>query len=243
MHKIAGDTHTHTIACQHAYSTITENARYAASQGHRFLAITDHTPSMPGCVHNWYFVNMPRFVPRVLEGVVILRGCELNVLEDGTGDLDNSEIAELDWVIASMHRGIMPVGLAPEKYTLAWLKIAENPYIDCIGHMGHGSFACDYEMVISAVAQHGKAVEVNSSSPTSRPGCEDNCRRIVELCKQYSVPIVLSSDSHFHTCIGNVEWASQLVDEVGYPEEKILNLDYSRMRAWLINKKGLELPE
>lgn len=245
MIKIAGDTHTHTIACQHAYSTVTENICQAAKLGHRFLALTDHAPGMMGCVHNWYFMNLPRFVPRVVEGVVVLRGCEVNVMRNAELDLSDSVLSKLDWVVASMHNneGLMPAGLGAQAYTETWLKIAENPNIDCIGHFGNTVFACDYERVIKAVAKHGKTIEVNNSSPVSRKGSEQNCLRIIELCKQYDVPIVLSSDAHYLTSIGQVEKAEQLVEQAGYPHERILNLDYARMRGWLMAKKGLELPE
>ncbi|MEG1943049.1 MAG: phosphatase, partial [Angelakisella sp.] len=57
--KIIGDTHTHTTACGHAYSTVLENIDYAASIGHRFLALTEHCPAMPNCPNNWYFANLP----------------------------------------------------------------------------------------------------------------------------------------------------------------------------------------
>lgn len=244
MLTIAGDTHTHTIACQHAYSTISENVAQALRLGHRFLALTDHGSAMQGSTHPWYFENLPRFVPQELEGLVLLRGCEANLLDDtGKLDIESRVLSGLDWCIASMHRGLMPMDKDPEYYTRAWLKIAENPHIDCIGHMGHTAFTCDYETAIAAFAKHGKVVEINASSPVSRPGSEDSCRRIVQLCKQYGVPLVLSSDAHFYTHIGQVEFAAKLVTEEGYPPEAILNLEYGRMRDWLRRKKGLELPE
>ncbi|MEG2088140.1 MAG: phosphatase [Angelakisella sp.] len=243
MLKLAGDTHTHTIACQHAYSTVLENAAYAKKLGHRFLALTDHGPQMAGCVHSWYFMNLPKFVPRELDGVVLLRGCEANILENGTLDLPEAALANLDWVIASMHRGLTPQELSEAEYTAYWLKIAENPYIDCIGHLGNSIYRCDYPAVIEAVAAHGKVVEINSSSPISRPGCEEACHQIIRLCKEYGVPLVLSSDAHFATGIGNVAWASQAVLEEDYPTENILNLDYRRMADWLQAKKGLLLPD
>lgn len=245
MLKIAGDTHTHTIACQHAFSTIQENVTQAGRLGHRFIALTDHGPAMEGCVHHWYFSNLPRFVPQELDGLVLLRGCEANVLAGGSLDLDSSILGNLDWVIASMHRGetLMPVGLAPEIYTEAWLNIARNPYVDCIGHMGHTAFFCDYETVIEELARQGKVVEINSSSYLSRPGSEPNCREIIRLCKKHGVKLVLSSDAHFYTGIGQVDWSVQAVEAEDFPASDILNLDYSRMRRWLMDKKGLSLPE
>lgn len=241
--KIVGDTHTHTNACNHAYSTITENIRWAAGLGHRFLAITEHGCAMEGAPHPWYFGNLPKFVPRQVEGLTILRGCESNVLGDGSVDLPDYLLEGLDWVLASMHRAIMPEGLGIEKNTEAWIKIAQNPYIDCMGHMGHTAFPADYRRVVEACAQYGKVVEINASSPISRPGSEDNCREILRLCKEYGVSIVLSSDAHYMTGIGVVDWSIGAVEEIGYPPEQILNLDYGRMAHWLYKKKGLVLPD
>ncbi|MEG0541894.1 MAG: PHP domain-containing protein, partial [Angelakisella sp.] len=199
--KIIGDTHTHTVACEHAYSTVTENANHAKSLGHRFLALTDHCPAMPGCPHEWYFTNLPRFIPQELDGLVVLRGCEANILKDGTVDLSDDILKPLDWVIASMHGGIMPIGFSKEKYTNIWLKIASNPYIDCIGHLGQLKYMPDYETVIRAFVENNKVIEINNSSPVSRPGCEDNCREIVRICKKLGAKLVLSSDSHFYSTI------------------------------------------
>ena len=72
--KIAGDTHTHTLICQHAFSTLLENIRAAAAKGHRFLATTEHGPAMPGAPFVWFFDSLPNAVPREVEGVVVIRG-------------------------------------------------------------------------------------------------------------------------------------------------------------------------
>lgn len=241
--KIAGDTHTHTVACQHAYSTLLENCDAARKAGHRFLATTDHGPAMEGSTHMWYFGNLKKFVPQEMDGLVVLCGCEANLLGDGSLDIDDNILKGLDWVIASMHRGLMPQGLSKENYTNLWLKVMENPYVDCIGHIEHTAFQCDYEAVMKSAASHGKIVEVNNASPTSRPGSEDNIRRVVKLCKELGVKLVLSSDTHFATGIGRTDWSEKVVTEAGYPQADIVNLEYSRMAAWLANKKGLILPE
>lgn len=241
--KIIGDTHTHTIACKHAYSTLLENVAAAKTAGLHFLALTDHGPAMEGSTHIWYFMNLPKFVPPLLDGLVILRGCEANIMPGGVLDIDNHTLAALDWVIASMHRNLAPSGLSKKEYTDLWLKVLENPYIDCVGHLGHPAFDCDHEAVVMAAARLGKAVEINSSSPTSRPGCEENCRDIIRLCKKHGVKLVLSSDAHFATGIGQVDWSMAEVTAAGFPEQDILNLDYNRMAGWLKNKKGLVLPE
>ena len=76
---IVVDSHTHTIASGHAYSTILENALSAKNKGLKLLCITDHAPEMPGAPHYWHFNNQ-RILPRFLHDVGILRGQRSNFL-------------------------------------------------------------------------------------------------------------------------------------------------------------------
>lgn len=243
--KIAGDTHTHTLLCQHAYSTLLENIQAAAAAGHRFLATTEHGPAMLGAPHEWYFENLRKVVPRELLGVVVIKGCEANIMDlDGTLDVPESGLRKLDLVIASMHRLTFPQSTTLEERTAAWRAVAENPRVDVIGHLGDPRFEADYEAVVRAFREGGQAVELNASSGVSRPGSEENCRRIAALCKEYGVPVLLSSDAHFCTSIGEVEHAAAIAQEAGIPEEQILNLSYHRFRDWLCARQGIgDLPE
>lgn len=243
MIKIVGDTHTHSSACQHAYSSVLENIAQAKKLGHKFLALTEHGPILAGCPHHWYFSNIARMIPQVVDGLVILRGCEANILNGGEVDLAPSILASLDWVIGSMHSTVMEENLPAEEYTKFWLKIAENPHIDCIGHIGQERFKPDYETVIKAFAENNKVVEINSSSPQSRPDSIENCKEVIRLCKKHGVKIVLSSDAHFVTAIGQVEYASKLVEENDFPMEQIINTDYNIFAEYLYEKKGIVLPK
>ena len=85
MNYIA-DLHTHTIASDHAYSTLLENIEYAKRAGMQALAITDHGPGVEDAPHLWHLLNM-KSLPREIEGVRILRGVEANIM-DMEGNLD-----------------------------------------------------------------------------------------------------------------------------------------------------------
>ncbi len=227
---IVADTHTHTIASAHAYSTITENAAAAKQAGHRFLACTDHTGIMSPVSGMWYFENM-RILPDELCGVYLLRGCEANVL-DSTGALDVSErtLAGLEWVIASMHPPVFPPQ-DPDAHTAAWLGVVKNPHVDVIGHCGDERFRCDYEALVRACAENGKIIEINSHSLSSRPGSDKNCKEVALLCKHFGNPIVVSSDAHFSASIGEFDDALRMLEEIDFPEELILNADFDRFAA------------
>ena len=98
--NIIADLHTHTIASTHAYNTILEMVRYAAQVGLKAIALTDHGRRMPGAPGDWFFQNLVS-VPRRLEGILVLRGIELNIIDyDGNTDLEENA-RNLDWAVAS----------------------------------------------------------------------------------------------------------------------------------------------
>ena len=236
--RIIGDMHTHTVASGHAHSTLLENITEAKRKGLRFLAMTDHTGIMPEAPLNTYFSCLRATVPDEYDGVYLLRGCETNIVgENGEVDVPESVLDRLEWVIASIH-GILLKPLDEEKHTQIWLRIAENPHIDVIGHCGEMQYRFDYERVIKAFAQHNKIVEINASSAISRPTSQKNCALIAKLCDKYGVPMVLSSDAHFAPDIGAVERAVALVKEAGVRETSILNADEKRLAARLQSMTG-----
>ena len=136
MHYEA-DTHTHTLASGHAYNTIMEMVQAAAAKGLKALAITDHTKGVPGhemkgAPEDIYFRNFV-VIPRDINGVHLLMGAEVNILNGGSVDLSERALRQQDIVIASIHKQCYDnEGL--EANTQALLKVIENPYVDIIGH-------------------------------------------------------------------------------------------------------------
>lgn len=239
--KIIADTHTHTLASGHAYSTITENLRYAAAVGLQFLCCTDHTAQMPDAPYYFYFSNLSA-LPDEMFGVYLLRGCEVNVVsDDGALDLDERQLEKLEWVIASLHEPCLAPGTR-ESNTRAWLNVAKNPLVDVIGHAGDSRFMFDYEPVIKAFREYAKIVEINSHSFCTRPGSPQNCREIALLCKKYEVPVVVSSDAHFYRGIGDFSDATEMLEEIAFPEKLVLNADYCRFADFLERLCGRKFP-
>ena len=78
--KIVADTHCHTIASTHAYSTIMENVNEASKKGLYAIAITDHANNMPGSPGPFYYENL-RVIPKNINGVYVLKGIEANVID------------------------------------------------------------------------------------------------------------------------------------------------------------------
>ena len=237
MYSIEADLHTHTVASTHAYSTVLENLHHAAKIGLRAIASTDHAPDMQDAPHIWHFMNLDA-LPREWEGVTLLRGAEVNILDaDGRLDLPDSVLSDLDWVVASMHRRVC-TARTMEETTRAYLKVAENPLIDLIGHSGTPAFAYDYRRVIPVFGEAGKIVEINDGSLSVRPESRKNCVEIARLCKEYRVPVAVDSDAHFCMAIGEVSGALEMLKEIDFPEELILNASADRLFSYLAAKHG-----
>ena len=93
------DTHTHTYASGHAYSTLIDTANSAMQNGSTMFRTTHHSESMPGAPHYWFFSNQ-RVLPRFIEDVAIIRGVESNIMNtQGEIDIHPSVDKNLDWVI------------------------------------------------------------------------------------------------------------------------------------------------
>ena len=236
MFHIIADLHTHSIASTHAYSTIGEMVQSAKEKGLFAIAITDHAGLMPGAPRDWHFICLASTIPLYYKGVLTLAGIEANVTDfEGNLDLEERDAGQLDWVVASVHHIGLP-GLAeptPEKCTNMWLKIAENPLVNVIGHSGDPVCAYDYERVIPVFGEKGKLVEINSHSFEARPQNIDNCRKIALCCKKYGVPVIVSSDAHFETDVANFDKALHMLEEIDFPEELIVNASKERLLAYL----------
>ena len=81
------DLHTHTLASQHAYSTIKEYVEAADDKGIAMFATTDHGPDLEDGCHPWHFGNL-RTIPHIIDKIAILHGVECNIRKDGSVDLD-----------------------------------------------------------------------------------------------------------------------------------------------------------
>lgn len=234
------DTHTHSVASGHAYSTVDENLRWAAEKGMELVALTDHAPAMKDTTSHAYFANL-HVLPKELHGVRLLRGIELNILDfEGTVDMDEAVLSRLDLAIASLHMPCIKPGSRAEN-TRAFLKVMENPYVDIIGHPGDPRYDVDYQEVFRIAKETGTILEVNNASLTPggfRDGSRENIKELLLMSMEAGQPVVLGSDAHFYTGIGDFSYAETLLQEVDFPEELILNTDPAKFLASLKRKKN-----
>lgn len=219
------DLHTHTIASGHAYNTLREMAKAASDKGLSVLGITEHAPKMPGTCHSFYFHNL-KTVPRELYGIRLLLGSEVNIMDfEGNIDLEERDLKGMDIIIASLHTPCIKPGSVREN-TTAYLKAMENPYVNIIGHPDDGRYPVDYRALVEGAKEKGKVLELNNHSldpKCFRRDARENDLKMLELCKEYAVPVIMGSDAHFDTLIGEFSMAKKLLEEVDFPEELVLN--------------------
>lgn len=233
------DSHTHTIASGHAYSTMNDMIAAAKQAGLSLLAITEHAPDMPGTCPLFYFNNL-KVVPRKYDDLWVLQGVELNILNrHGEIDLPQETIKNLDVVIASIHPPCYHEE-DPEAHIEAYLNVMENPYVNIIGHPDDGRFPIDYKVLVQAAKEHHKLLEVNSSSlaPTSfRQNARENYKEMLAFCRKYEVPVIVNSDAHVDRSVGDHVRAWNLIQEVQFPEELIVNTDLDIYFSYVNLKK------
>jgi len=229
------DCHIHTISSGHAYSSVTECARAAFIKGLSLIAITDHAPSLPGGPHIFHFHNL-RVLPPVLEGVRLLRGVEVNILDgDGLLDLDDHMLSVLDLVIASLHLPCYQAGGRKEN-TRAVISAMQSRHVDILGHPDDGRVPLDLDEIARAAAATGTMLEINNSSlmPISfREKAEENYALLLESAIRYNARLVVNSDAHFHEDVGNFTKAVPLLVRHGIPESMVANTTPERILSWL----------
>lgn len=235
------DTHTHTIASGHAYSTVSEMIAMAKEKGLSMLAITEHAPTMPGTCHEFYFHNYRVFKNKEF-GIELLLGSELNILDfEGHVDLDERTLKMLDLCIASIHLPCYKKLGTKEENTNAYINAMKNPYVHIIGHPDDGRIPVDYELLVKSAKEHHIALELNNSSlnPLSfRPNARENDLVYLDLCKTYEVPISLGSDAHICYDIANFTYATSLLEEIDFPEELILNRSLEQFKQYMEDRKN-----
>lgn len=235
--KYALDVHTHTIASGHAYSTLLENAKAASEKGIKVLGTTEHGVTMPHSPHIWYFHNY-KVLPREIYGVTMLYGTEANIIDyDGNLDMSDETLDKLDIVIASIHDEVYKVGTSEEN-TRAIISAMKRGKIDIIGHLGNPSVPVDLEEIVKCALENNVLLEINNSSfTTSRLGSHINCKKLALLCKEYGVKMVINSDAHFCTRIGEFSEAVEMLESIDFPENLIINKEPNDLLR-MLKKKG-----
>lgn len=235
MKSILADLHMHTLVSGHAFGTIREMADGASQKGLQLIGITDHGPGIPGACDPIYFLNLMD-APRKLYGVEILYGCEVNILTKGQLSLAQRYLDALDYGIAGIH-GLCYQDEGIVKNTDNTIKCMQHPKIRFISHPDDGRYPVDYPALVEAAKETKVALEVNTSSlrtPSFRLGCKENYEIMLPLCMEHRVPIIVDSDAHDPIRVGDFSLAAELLEQIGFDEELILNNDLEKVKSFLL---------
>lgn len=237
MKPLVADVHMHSILSGHAFGTVRELAFEAAARNMQLIGVTEHGPGIPGTVDPIYFRNFVD-APRVLYGVEMLYGSEVNVLNNGTVDLDQRHLNCLDYAVAGIH-GLCYEDAGVVKNTDNVISCMENPKVKFISHPDCDTYPVDYPALVAGAKATGTALELNNSSLRKeglRPGCVKNYGIMLPLCIEAGVPIVVNTDSHDPSTVGNFTLAMALLERIGVSDDLILNNDLEKLKNFLLEK-------
>ena len=232
MKPFVADVHMHSIMSGHAFGTIRELAFEAAQRNLKLIGVTEHGPGIPGTCDPILFRNFID-APRVLYGVEMLYGSETNVLNSGEVDLDQRHLDCLDYAIAGIH-GLCYEDVGAVKNTDNVISCMKNPKVKFISHPDADNYPMDYPALVQGAKEYGVALEVNNSSlrkPKLRPGCVENYQKMLPLCMEYGVPVIVNTDSHDPSQVGDFTLARAFLEKIGFDENLILNNDLEKLKA------------
>jgi DNA polymerase (family 10) len=219
LEDIRGDLHMHTDATD-GRDTIRQMAEAAMARGLKYIAITDHSKNLAMTnglddARALAHVKRIREVDKEMKGAIrVLAGIEVDILADGSLDLADATLAEMDVVVASVHSHF---NQSSEEMTARVLRALENPHVRILGHptgrkvLSREAYAIDIEQVLQRAAALGVAVEHNAA-PARADLSDLHLRRAREIgCK-----VVVNTDAH----------ASEELDRMRYGITQL-------RRAWL----------
>jgi DNA polymerase (family 10) len=235
---LRGDLHMHTTATD-GRADAASMARAARDAGLRYVAITDHSQSlaMANGLDESRALDHAREVRSLngradLEDFTVLAGIECDIRPDGTLDLAHDCLAELDYVVASVHSAL---NMEESQMTARLLRAIECPYVDTIGHptgrliMRREPLRFDVDRVFDAAAAAGVAMEINSQ--IDRLDLDDlHARR----ARDRGVRLVVASDAHSPAALGGLRWGVGVARRAALEPADVLNTrDVEGFRAAL----------
>ncbi len=212
LDQIRGDLHMHTTETD-GRATLEEMAEAAHEAGYEYIAITDHSKAL--AMANGLdekraiaFAHRVRDMKHRSHGLHLFSGIECDIRRDGSMDLEDDALAELDWVIGSVHSYM---NLESAEMTDRLLRALENPYLRVLGHptgrvlLHRESFPFDFEMIATEAAKRGVLLEINAS-----PERLDLSEPLIRAAKARRCKFVISTDAHQQKHLANMQYGVRM---------------------------------
>jgi DNA polymerase (family X) len=205
---ILGDVHAHTVETD-GKCTIEEMAVAARERGYKYMAITDHSKNLAfanGLDDKRAEAHIKRIreTDAQIDGIKIFAGIEVDILADGTLDLSDDVLAQMDIVIASVHSAFTQ---EPAEMTDRFLKVLDSPHVSFIGHptgrilLRRDAYKFDMDAVLKKAAQKKIAMELNAY-----PDRLDLNDRHLRMAREYGVKVVINTDAHHTTHYDKIKY-------------------------------------
>ncbi|TVR61779.1 MAG: DNA polymerase/3'-5' exonuclease PolX [Gemmatimonadales bacterium] len=239
--QLRGDLHMHTTWSD-GRDSVRAMAEACRDRGYAYMAITDHSQAVTvarGLTperlrEQWVEIDEAR---DQVEGIQILRGCEVDILKDGSLDLPDDVLAELDIVLVAVHSHF---DLDQATQTERILTALRHPLVDILVHPTgrlinrREPYALDMEAVLQAALEHDVAVELNTN-----PRRLDLHDRHLFRARELGVPVVISTDAHRTAQLAYVDEGIHQARRGWLEAGDVLNTrDRDGMQAWLKRREG-----
>jgi DNA polymerase (family 10) len=214
---LVGELHCHSDWSSDGKASIEEMARTARSNGYRFLALTDHSHYLRDGRMEAQWREIDAVNARV-KPFKVLKGVEANIRADGAIDVDDELLAELDWVVASLHHAF---DKSPTERILAAI---DHPHVDCIGHLTgrklnrRAGAEVDIEQVVARAVETRTALEINS-----QPDRLDMRDVHARLAGEAGVLVPVTTDAHSTAALGYRELGVAQARRAWLTKEQVLN--------------------
>ncbi|MBO0768402.1 MAG: DNA polymerase/3'-5' exonuclease PolX, partial [Solirubrobacterales bacterium] len=232
VEDLRGDLHSHTSASD-GKASVTEMAEAARGFGYEYLAVTDHSPGSAGGVPaDRLRFHIAEIRATEVDGIKLLAGSEVNILPNGGLDYPDELLAQLDWVVASVHTSFRMSAVDMTKRIIA---AVEHPHVHCIGHLSgrklgtRAGYELDFDAILEACLANGTLLEINAN-PLRRDINEGRAR----AAAQAGLPLAINTDSHRVGGFGVARFGVATARRAGLGPEAIANArPWSEFRSLL----------
>lgn len=233
-----GDLHCHTDWSDGG-ATVMEMARAARRRGYEYVAVTDHSPriTVVNGLGPERLLAQRRMIDEAnqqVEGLTILQGCEVDILEDGSLDLPDDALAALDLVIVSPH---VKLRMEPSQMTERMLSAVEHPLVDMVGHPtgrrpgSRPGAEYDFDAVFRAAARRGVVMEIDCD-----PARLDLSPELAQRAAELGCRLSLDSDAHAPDQFVYTDLGLWLVGRAGVATSRIVNwLPLTRLKKEILD--------